>query len=121
MYKVLSYVSLRKKIDEGSIKHVDISDICECIQPASIDMQISNVGYSLKEKFSPINGTVREYVDRVSIRSFEVGQESILYKGQTYIFEAFDVELEEDEFMYFSPKSSIGRVDLLCRAVFDNN
>ena len=121
MYKVLSSVSLRKKVNEGSIKHVEISDISECIQPASIDLQISNTGYVLKEKFSPINGTVKEYVDRFSVNSFEIGDGYTLYKGQSYIFEAFDVELKEDEFMYFSPKSSIGRVDLLCRAVFDNN
>ena len=121
MYKVLSSVQLKQKLSSGNIKHVELDDISNCLQPASIDVKLSNVGYALKEKFSPISQSVIEYVKKLSTKKFEVNEECILYKGQTYIFECLDIQLNENEYIYFSPKSSIGRVDLLCRAVFDNS
>lgn len=50
----------------------------------------------------------------------EVGEEgAVLLKGQTYLCYCGNIELPPNHHACLSPKSSIGRVDMMVRAIVD--
>ncbi|MBI4175530.1 2'-deoxycytidine 5'-triphosphate deaminase [Candidatus Berkelbacteria bacterium] len=94
----------------------------ERIQPASADLSLSAWGYCVKAAFLPNpDETVEVAIQRYSLFPVDLSTPQVLNQGSTYIFRLNErLELSEDLFAYFSPKSSIGRVNVWVRTVADH-
>jgi dCTP deaminase len=91
------------------------------VQPASIDVPIGTKAYLVKQKFLPFNNTVSYITERLTIETVNLQHGGLLHKGCTYIIPTeLLVNLPETIEGKLSPKSSIGRIDLLVRTITDN-
>ena len=84
------------------------------VQPASIDLPISGTVYLVKEKVLPFRKQVRQLVEELLLEDKALtGNGAVLLKGQTYLVYCGKVCLPEGCRGCLSPKSSIGRVDVM--------
>jgi dCTP deaminase len=92
------------------------------LEPSSIDLPIGQYIYEINEVFMPHNKTVLSAVNSLKTRKIPLKKEVYLHKGLNYIVPVANITIPtlEDMLIKFSPKSSIGRVDLMVRAVADN-
>lgn len=113
------------------------------VQPASIDVPISGPCYLVKHKILPFGCKVREVINDVKLseipfasaansqspksdmtfsssNSMVSEEKTLLLKGQTYLVYCGRISLPPRTRGSLSPKSSIGRVDIMVRAVFDD-
>ena len=96
-------------------------DLDEFIQVSSIDIPLGSEGYLIDQKFLPFNHRIREVLDRVKIKKLDLENGEILLKGHTYLIKCLDIDLTNLNYLIkTSPKSSIGRIDLHTRTIFDN-
>lgn len=93
----------------------------ENIQPASIDLCISDEGYRMKGTFLPRKGeSVREIIKNESL--YKIDLSNPLEKNGVYLIKIIEsLALTKEIFAYASSKSSTGRVDLQTRLIVDNN
>ena len=96
-------------------------DLNEFIQPASIDIPVSDKAYLIKHKFLPFNKNVCDILKKLTLKTIDLNKPEILFKGQTYIVPCFKINLPKNKYIKISPKSSIGRIDILVRVIFDNS
>lgn len=108
---------LRQLIEQGRIG----PDLSGYVQPASVDIPLGGTAYLVTQKFLPFAHDVRSLVERFSIETLDLEKGAVLLKGQTYLVKCLDVDLPEDLHLRISPKSSVGRIDVLVRAVADRN
>jgi dCTP deaminase len=94
-------------------------DLNKYIQPASLDLPLGDEIYLIKEKFIPFNSTIKEILKDKKIEKYNINSKKTLFKGQTYLAPILKIE-KNNFFFKISPKSSIGRVDLMVRSIFDN-
>lgn len=95
-------------------------DLTRFIQPASIDIPIGKTAYLVKQKFLPFGKSVRDLLNTFALERLDLTSGAILFKGQTYLIPCLTFDLPNDLEIRTSPKSSIGRIDLLVRSVFDH-
>ena len=120
MNKVLVSQEIRELVDNKVINaHEQIEE--KQIQPASIDLRLSNDAYEIKESFLPKRGeTLEQVLRREKVRKFSLDKEPELMKGKVYL-----VKLQEhlsflpNQEAKANPKSSTGRIDLFVRLVVD--
>ena len=112
---------LHTLISEGSVTSMsgDI-DLHDYVQPASIDLPIGDTVYLVKQKFLPFQQEVKYVVDALEVMHFDTQDEVILYKGQTYAIPCLEIDLPDHLLAKVSSKSSIGRIDVLVRTIFDH-
>lgn len=95
----------------------------EYVQPASIDIPIGRQCFLLRDKVLPFKRKVDTLLEEeelvLSKQQVEQGGKFLLLRGQTYLFPCGSVKLGPEQFGSLSPKSSIGRVDLMVRGIFD--
>lgn len=91
----------------------------ENIQPASIDLGISDEIYRMKGTFLPRKGEkIREVVEKESI--YRADLKNPLERNGVYLIRLNEsLNLSTDKFAYASSKSSTGRVDLQTRLLCD--
>jgi len=98
-------------------------DLHTYVQPASIDLPVTGSAFLVKEKVLPFHHKVIDLLDDLTLErkplSGDDGDGVVLLKGQTYLVYCGIVHLPKDTKGCLSPKSSIGRVDLLVRGVVD--
>ncbi len=112
---------LKYIIDQGALllgnSEVELNNY---VQPASIDLPISGTVYLVKEKVLPFRKQVRELIEDLVLEEKQLGSNgAVLLKGQTYLVYCGKVRLPEGCRGCLSPKSSIGRVDVMVRGVVD--
>lgn len=96
--------------------------IDEChVNPASVDLPLSNEGYRLEATFMPRRGeTVRSLLEAPGVNPRKISFDQQLEVGVNYIIRIdAQIKLPEGVYGYGNPKSSIGRNNLLCRLVAD--
>ncbi len=121
MRKTYTEDHIRKFITDGVVSFENDVDLNEYVQPGSIDIPVGKTAYLVKDKFIPFNNNVEYVVGRQTLQEISLeGDGGLLLKGQTYLIPSVDIDLPEDMEITLSPKSSIGRVDLLVRAIFDH-
>lgn len=99
----------------------DDFELSSYVQPASIDLPIGNVAYLIKEKFLPYNKKISDIVENNSIEMINLDKGAVLLKGQTYLIPSINIDFTNTNYYgSISPKSSIGRIDLMVRSIFDN-
>lgn len=96
------------------------SDLIKHVQPASMDIPIGKVAYEVCQKFIPFTEKVQDIIKKVTVKKLNLAKGATLYKGKTYLIPCFEIDLPKHLEMRISPKSSIGRIDLLVRSIFDN-
>eukprot|EP00948_MAST-09A_sp_MAST-9A-sp1_P003217 g3217.t1 len=137
---------LRSLISEGNIFHDFSQDLQDFVQPASIDIPIHTLPhvvkegfegqsggasskdgvdletttpsvYLLKNKMLPLNNSVREMIKDLALE--EHPPNAVMLKGQTYLVYCGRIFLPANVRGALSPKSSIGRIDLMVRGIID--
>ncbi len=103
-----------KRILRGHIVGIDE----EFVNPASIDLPLGTEAYRLNRVFLPQAGrTVRSYLERYGTR-FDLNNR--LEVGVPYLVRIqAEFRLPPEVYGYFNPKSTTGRINLLCRVVAD--
>ncbi|MEA1937415.1 MAG: 2'-deoxycytidine 5'-triphosphate deaminase [Patescibacteria group bacterium] len=104
---------IRKMIKEGEIINADENNI----QPASIDLSISDEGYRMRGAFLPRkNESVREIIKEESL--YKIDLNNPLEKNGIYLIRINEkLNLPKNIFAFSSSKSSVGRVDLQTRLI----
>ena len=68
----------------------------------------------------PLKRTVESLIPEIAIEEVPLdGAGAVLFRGQTYLVHCGSVELPPGLSVAISPKSSIGRIDLMVRAIVD--
>lgn len=91
------------------------------INPASVDLPLSDEGYRLEATFMPRHGeTVRAFLEAPGVNPRRISFDQPLEVGVNYIIRIdAQIKLPEGVYGYGNPKSSTGRNNLLCRLIAD--
>lgn len=114
--------AIPSQVIETMIKRGEIEDISEdSVQPASIDLSVSEEGYRMKGTFLPRKGeTIRGIIKSESL--YRINLENPLEKNGVYLIRLNEkLNISKNVFAFASSKSSTGRVDLQTRLLVDNN
>ena len=94
------------------------------VQPSSLDIPIGNRCLIMRDKILPLGRKVQSLLDDKNMVLMEQKQDAqgsfMLLKNQTYLFPCGTLKLKQNQFGTVSPKSSIGRIDLMVRSIFDD-
>ena len=112
--------NIQSLLDQQYISHIYDIDISQHLQPASIDIPIWSDIYHVKQAFLPFQKSVQYITNKLTIQKFDAQEWVVLYKWQTYLIPCLDLNLPQHLFWKISPKSSLGRIDVLIRAVCDD-
>jgi dCTP deaminase len=109
--------TIRQMTEGGFIKDTNPNNI----RPGSLDLSLSSEGYRALGVFRPSFGETVHHALNNGIKASKLGCDSILERGNTYVFllqESIN-SLPEDIYMYCNPKSSSGRIDVHVRLMVD--
>ena len=92
------------------------------IQPASLDLTLSEYAYEIKESFLPKRGqTIESILKKESIKKFNLNKNNELLSGNIYLIPLQEsLALLPSQEGKSNPKSSIGRIDLFVRLIADS-
>ena len=91
------------------------------IQPASLDLTLSNECYEIKNSFLASNTTVRNKLEQLAVKKVNLNRKFIFKTNKTYIVRINErLNLKNNIFGHCNPKSSTGRLDIFCRTIVDN-
>ncbi len=102
-------------IDEGKT-FSSIYDLKKYVQPASLDLPLDTRCYIIKDKIVPFQRNIKDILDDIKLSEQTT---SLLLKGQTYLCYFGYIKLPIGIKGKCSPKSSIGRLDVMVRTIFD--
>jgi deoxycytidine triphosphate deaminase len=111
---------LRKLVANHAFAFNFSDDLDSYVQPASIDLPLPKQAWLVKEKVLPFQKRVSELLESLALEECSLeGDGAMLLRGQTYLVHCGSVSLPAGHRGLLSPKSSIGRVDLMVRGVVD--
>jgi len=123
-FMVLCHQSLKKIIDGlNPMIHFPENLLEKCLQPASLDIPLSDRCYRVSVSSLPNNGhTMSELLKRFTMYDFELKKEGgLLEKGMTYVLPlSVKLSLSEQFKAMFSPKSTTGRNDVFARVITES-
>lgn len=120
MLKVLVDNQIAKAVDAGWITSYFATDLKPYIQPSTLDLPVGQIAYTLKQRSRPYQRSIDYVAKALAFETHELNDEPLtLYRGQTYLFPCLKVKLPKDLHLQFSPKSSIGRIDLSVKMIAD--
>ncbi len=91
------------------------------IQPASLDIPVSDKAFLVRFKFLPFKKKISRIVESIKLEELDLDKNPILFKDNTYLIPCIKLGgIDEKYIGRISPKSSIGRIDLMVRAINDN-
>lgn len=113
---VLPKQDLREVFEAGWIKGVGT----KFLNPASIDLPLSDEAYSLENMFLPKQGEkIRDVLDKIGAERITQFPKR-LDRGVSYLWRVEGTwKLPPNVYAYINPKSSTGRLNLFCRTVAD--
>ena len=117
---VLADHQIRDMISTGGIA-ASSPILNDQIQPASLDLRLSDTAYRVRASFLPGKGsTVAERLDELTMHELSLTGGAVLEKGCVYVIPLMErLRLPEGMTAAASAKSSIGRVDLMTRVITD--
>ncbi len=106
-------------ISEGAIA-ASSPILNEQIQPASLDLRLSDRAYRVRASFLPGKGsTVAQRLDELTMHEITLTGGAVLEKGCVYVVPLVErLRLPQGMTAAASAKSSIGRLDLFARRAF---
>eukprot|EP00466_Bigelowiella_natans_P013307 jgi/Bigna1/88578/estExt_fgenesh1_pg.C_340058 len=96
--------------------------LLDYVQPATIDIPISGPVHLLKERVLPFRQNLSNLLPALTLQQWDFGDNEegvLLLKGQSYLIRCGKVTLPSGCRGVLSPKSSIGRIDVMVRSVVD--
>ena len=117
---ILPSQTIRDMIKSGQIIS-DVSITEKQIQPASIDLRLSDVAYRVQASFLPGQGsTVLEKLKTMEMHQIDLSNGAVLEKGCVYIVPLQEgLRLNNGVSGTANPKSSTGRLDVFTRLLTD--
>ena len=117
---ILASQTIKNMIASGRV--ISEADILEKqIQPASIDLRLSDVAYRVQASFLPgQNATVQEKLKTMEMHQIDLSNGAVLEKGCVYIVPLQEsLRLNSGISGTANPKSSTGRLDVFTRLLTD--
>ena len=115
----LVHSDYKKLYDQQQIISTNFS--LQQIQPASLDLTLSNECYEIKNSFLASNTTVRNKLEQLAVKKVNLNRKFIFKTNKTYIVRINErLNLKNNIFGHCNPKSSTGRLDIFCRTIVDN-
>ncbi len=97
------------------------TNICNQIQPASLDLTLSKKCYRIKASFIPNNIKISEVIKELSLTKIDLSQNTLLEKNCIYLCELNEkLSLSNDIMGKSNPKSTTGRLDIFTRIITEN-
>ena len=91
------------------------------IQPASLDLTLSNKCYRIKASFIPNNIKISKVIKELSLSKIDLNQNKLLEKNCIYLCELNEkLNLPHDIMGKSNPKSTTGRLDIFTRVITEN-
>ena len=91
------------------------------IQPASLDLTLSDKCYRIKASFIPNNLKISEVIKELSLTKINLNQNTLLEKNCIYLCELNEkLSLPNDIMGKSNPKSTTGRLDIFTRVITEN-
>ncbi len=91
------------------------------LQPASLDLTISDVCYRIKASFIPNKNKISEIIKDLSLNKINLNKNTLLEKNCIYLCELNEkLKLPEDIMGKSNPKSTTGRLDIFTRVITEN-
>jgi dCTP deaminase len=112
---------IRTMIENGEIwSQGNISE--EQIQPASLDLRLSDIAYRIRASFLPSEGSVQEKLTELALHKIDISDGAVLETGCVYLVPLMEaLSLPERIKAISNPKSSTGRVDVFTRLICDGS
>jgi dCTP deaminase len=106
--------------DTGAIQPV-LPFASDQIQPASLDLRLSDVAFRVRASFLPgPQTTVAERIDSLKLHQINLSNGAVLETGCVYIVPLMEsLALPDDLSATANPKSSTGRLDVFTRVIAD--
>ena len=97
------------------------SSIIDQLQPASLDLTLSNKCYRIKASFIPNNIKISKVIKELSLSKIDLSQSHLLEKNCIYLCELNEkLKLPHDIMGKSNPKSTTGRLDIFTRIITEN-
>ena len=91
------------------------------IQPASLDLTLSDKCYRIKASFIPNNIKISKVIKELSLSKIDLNQNKFLEKNCIYLCELNEkLNLPHDIMGKSNPKSTTGRLDIFTRVITEN-
>ena len=91
------------------------------IQPASLDLTLSDTCYRIKASFIPNNIKISKVIKELSLSKINLNQDTLLEKNCIYLCELNEkLNLPNDVMGKSNPKSTTGRLDIFTRIITEN-
>ena len=91
------------------------------IQPASLDLTLSDKCYRIKASFIPNNLKISNVIKELSLTKIDLNQNTLLEKNCIYLCELNEkLNLPENIMGKSNPKSTTGRLDIFTRIITEN-
>ena len=91
------------------------------LQPASLDLTLSDKCYRIKASFIPNNIKISEVIKELSLKKIDLNQNTLLEKSCIYLCELNEkLNLPNDIMGKSNPKSTTGRLDIFTRVITEN-
>ena len=122
MKQTLTYEELEECVSSNVINPLNNLNISKYIQPSSIDITLSSKAYLLPHRALAPNISMEELGPQIALQKLDLNEKTLFLKGHTYLVETdLELKLPKNICAKCSPKSSIGRIDVLVRAVCSTN
>ncbi len=97
------------------------STIIDQIQPASLDLTLSNKCYRIKASFIPNNIKISKVIKELSLTKIDLSKSTLFEKNCIYLCELNErLKLPHDIMGKSNPKSTTGRLDIFTRVITEN-
>ena len=91
------------------------------IQPASLDLTLSNVCYRIKASFIPNDIKISKVINELVLTKINLNRNTLLEKNCIYLCELNEkLRLPKDIMGKSNPKSTTGRLDIFTRVITEN-
>ena len=91
------------------------------LQPASLDLTLSDKCYRIKASFIPNNIKISKVIKELSLTKIDLNQNTLLEKNCIYLCELNEkLNLPNDIMGKSNPKSTTGRLDIFTRVITEN-
>ena len=91
------------------------------IQPASLDLTLSDKCYRIKASFIPNNIEISKVIKELSLTYIDLNKNTLLEKNCIYLCELNEkLSLPDDIMGKSNPKSTTGRLDIFTRVITEN-
>ena len=91
-------------------------------QPASLDLRLGEIAYSLQCSFLPYGGSVEGQLQLLKIADIDIRDGAVLEKNRPYLIPLIEeLRLPDGIRARTNPKSSTGRLDIFTRVITDES